>query len=103
MSPRTLARAGRLHLPPHRASSATLAGAYPFLTVPLPAHGVPIGDDALTGAAFAFDLVCLRRPAAHQPQRRAHRRHRPGQVGAGEVPRHPLHSGRTARLRPRRP
>ena len=46
---------GRLRLPAHRESSATLAGAYPFLVAPAPNTGVPIGTDALTGSVFAFD------------------------------------------------
>ncbi|MCZ3390018.1 MAG: ATP-binding protein [Actinomycetia bacterium] len=42
-------------LPAHRASSATLAGAYPFL-VPAPSDtGVYVGTDALTGGPFCFD------------------------------------------------
>ena len=44
-----------MRLPFHRASSATLAGVYPFLaTAPLD-RGVLVGTDALTGAAFCFD------------------------------------------------
>jgi hypothetical protein len=40
----------------HRASSARLAGAYPFLTGVAPgAAGVPIGADAYSGAAASFD------------------------------------------------
>jgi type IV secretory pathway VirB4 component len=46
---------GVLRLPPHRASSATLAGAYPWLTVRPPQRGIPIGVDAISGAPFAFD------------------------------------------------
>ena len=46
---------GRLRLPAHRESSATLAGAYPFLAAPAPNTGVPIGTDTLTGSVFAFD------------------------------------------------
>ena len=46
---------GRLRLPAHRESSATLAGAYPFLAAPPPNVGVPIGTDTLTGSVFAFD------------------------------------------------
>lgn len=45
----------RLRLPSHRASSATLAGAYPFLAASPPQAGVPVGIDALTGEGFAFD------------------------------------------------
>ena len=45
----------RLRLPSHRASSATLAGIYPFLaTAPLE-RGVLVGSDALTGGPFTFD------------------------------------------------
>lgn len=44
-----------LRLPSHRASSATLAGAYPFLaSSPLDA-GVYVGTDAFTGSVFCFD------------------------------------------------
>lgn len=44
-----------LRLPSHHASSATLAGAYPFL-VPAPLdRGVYVGTDAFTGGAFCFD------------------------------------------------
>jgi type IV secretory pathway VirB4 component len=46
---------GSLRLPAHRESSATLAGAYPFLAAPPPNAGVPIGTDTLTGSVFAFD------------------------------------------------
>ena len=45
-----------LKLPAHRASSARLAGAYPFLTGAAPgARGVPIGLDAYSGTTAAFD------------------------------------------------
>ena len=45
-----------LRLPAHRASSARLAGAYPFLTGAAPgAEGVPIGIDAYSGTTAAFD------------------------------------------------
>ena len=45
-----------LKLPAHRASSARLAGAYPFLTGAGPgARGVPIGIDAYSGTTAAFD------------------------------------------------
>jgi type IV secretory pathway VirB4 component len=44
-----------LRLPPHRASSAALAGAYPFLaTAPLD-RGIYVGRDAFTGSPFCFD------------------------------------------------
>lgn len=49
----------RLRLPAHRASSATLAGAYPFLTAGPCDLGVPVGLDALTGAPFCFDPWAL--------------------------------------------
>lgn len=45
----------RLRLPAHRASSATLSAAYPFLAAPPPGLGVPIGIDAMSGGAFCFD------------------------------------------------
>ena len=45
-----------LRLPAHRASSATLAGAYPFLSgPPVPAGGAYIGQDAFSGGRFCFD------------------------------------------------
>jgi type IV secretory pathway VirB4 component len=45
-----------LRLPGHRASSATLAGAYPFLSgPPAPTDGVYIGTDAFSGGPFCFD------------------------------------------------
>ena len=49
----------RLRLPAHRASSATLAGAYPFLVPPSCDMGVPVGQDALTGGPFCFDPWAL--------------------------------------------
>lgn len=49
----------RLRLPAHRASSATLAGAYPFLVAPSCDIGVPVGQDALTGGLFCFDPWAL--------------------------------------------
>jgi type IV secretory pathway VirB4 component len=48
-----------LRVPPHRASSATLAGAYPFLVPPALDVGVPIGTDALGGGMFCFDPWAL--------------------------------------------
>lgn len=44
-----------LGLPAHRASSATLSAAYPFLVPPSTGEGVPIGVDALAGGVFGFD------------------------------------------------
>ena len=52
-------RWGRLRVPAHRASSATLAGAYPFLAPPPCQLGVPIGTDAITGEPFCFDPWAL--------------------------------------------
>lgn len=49
----------RLRLPAHRASSATVAGAYPFLSPPPMDAGVLVGPDALTGEPFAFDPWAL--------------------------------------------
>jgi type IV secretory pathway VirB4 component len=50
---------GPLRLQPHRASSAVLAGAYPFLAARPPQWGVPIGIDVLSGAPFAYDPWAL--------------------------------------------
>lgn len=44
-----------LRLPAHRASSATFAGAYPFLAPAPLDRGVYVGADAFTGSAFCFD------------------------------------------------
>jgi type IV secretory pathway VirB4 component len=46
---------GRLRVPAHRASSVTLAGAYPFLAPAPCLDGVPLGVDAITGEPFCFD------------------------------------------------
>ncbi len=48
-----------LHVSAHRASSATLAGAYPFLVGTPMDSGPPIGVDALTGQPFCFDPWAL--------------------------------------------
>lgn len=48
-----------LRLPAHRASSAVLAGAYPFLTTHAPAVGAPVGADVLGGGLFCFDPWAL--------------------------------------------
>ncbi len=46
----------RLHVPPHRATSDVVAGAYPFLAeAGLGAEGVFIGQDAWSGGGFCFD------------------------------------------------
>ncbi|OZB88079.1 MAG: ATP-binding protein [Microbacterium sp. 14-71-5] len=42
-------------MPAHRASSAVLAGAYPFLAPPCLDQGVPVGVDVFSGGAFCFD------------------------------------------------
>ena len=44
-----------LRVPAHRASSATLAGAYPFLASASCESGVFVGMDAITGGPFCFD------------------------------------------------
>ncbi|WP_263730455.1 ATP-binding protein [Cellulomonas sp. SG140] len=44
-----------LRVPAHRASSAVLAGAYPFLAPPTVDQGVPVGVDLFSGGAFCFD------------------------------------------------
>ena len=52
----------RLRLPPHRATSDIVAGAYPFLAdAGLGSDGVLIGNDAWSGAAFVFDPWILYR------------------------------------------
>lgn len=48
-------RIGPLRLSAHRASSAVLAGAYPFLGTAASHIGVPIGVDAFTRSLFCFD------------------------------------------------
>lgn len=55
MTRRTIPGGPALRLPAHRASSVTLAGAYPFLVAPSSSIGVPVGTDALTGEPFCFD------------------------------------------------
>ena len=46
----------RLRLPPHRATSETLAGAYPFLAEEgLGSAGVLVGQDAWSGTSFCYD------------------------------------------------
>jgi hypothetical protein len=46
----------RLSVPPHRATSDTLGGAYPFLAeAGLGSEGVLIGQDSWSGASFCFD------------------------------------------------
>ncbi|WP_019873203.1 VirB4 family type IV secretion system protein [Sporichthya polymorpha] len=52
-------RWGRLRVPSHRASSATLAGAYPFLTPEPCCLGALVGSDALSGEPFSFDPWAL--------------------------------------------
>lgn len=49
----------RLRLPTHRASTAVLAGAYPFLATPPCNLGVPVGIDAFAGGLFCFDPWAL--------------------------------------------
>jgi type IV secretory pathway VirB4 component len=57
--PWSATRFGRLRVPSHRASSATLSGAYPFLA-PEPCRlGALVGSDALTGEPFSFDPWAL--------------------------------------------
>ena len=46
---------GGLRLPAHRATSATLAGAYPFLALPPPSCGIPIGVEVVGGSRFFYD------------------------------------------------
>ena len=55
MTRRTMPGGPPLRLPAHRASSATLAGAYPFPVTPSCTTGVLVGSDALTEEPFCFD------------------------------------------------
>jgi len=48
-----------LRLPAHRASSATLAAAYPFLAARPCTTGALVGMDAMTGGPFCFDPWAL--------------------------------------------
>lgn len=49
----------KLRLPAHRASTAVLSGAYPFLAPPTSTQGVPVGIDAMSGSVFCFDPWAL--------------------------------------------
>lgn len=52
----------RLRVPPHRATSEVLGGAYPFLAdAGLGSEGMLIGHDSWSGAAFVFDPWVLYR------------------------------------------
>jgi len=54
--PATLSTGGRLRIPRHQDTSATLAGAYPFLAEGgLGADGVFVGQDLYSGSSFVFD------------------------------------------------
>lgn len=54
--PAALRMPSRLHLPKHQDTSATLAGAYPFLAEGgLGAEGVFVGQDLYSGSSFVYD------------------------------------------------
>ena len=54
--PAALRTPGRLRLPRHQDTSATLAGAYPFLAEGgLGAEGVFVGQDLYSGSSFVYD------------------------------------------------
>ncbi|MFF2633469.1 ATP-binding protein [Microbacterium sp. NPDC058021] len=54
--PAALRTPGRLHIPRHQDTSATLAGAYPFLAEGgLGSQGVFVGQDLYSGASFVYD------------------------------------------------
>ena len=54
--PAALRTAGRLRLPRHQDTSATLAGAYPFLAEGgLGSDGVFVGQDLYSGSSFVYD------------------------------------------------
>ncbi|HET7388852.1 MAG TPA: hypothetical protein VFJ19_19535 [Nocardioidaceae bacterium] len=54
--PAALRTPGRLRLPRHQDTSATLAGAYPFLAEGgLGSDGVFVGQDLYSGSSFVYD------------------------------------------------
>ena len=54
--PRALRTFTRLHVPPHRATSAALSGAYPFLAEGgLGSEGLVVGRDLYSGGTFCYD------------------------------------------------
>ena len=54
--PAALRTSGRLRLPRHQDTSATLAGAYPFLAeAGLGSEGVFVGQDLYSGSSFVYD------------------------------------------------
>jgi hypothetical protein len=54
--PAALRTAGRLRIPRHQDTSATLAGAYPFLAEGgLGSNGVFVGQDLYSGSSFVYD------------------------------------------------
>ncbi|MDR2975448.1 MAG: ATP-binding protein [Propionibacteriaceae bacterium] len=56
LGPAQLWTPGRLHLPQHQDTTATLAGAYPFLAEGgLGTNGVFVGSDMFGGASFVYD------------------------------------------------
>ena len=60
--PAALRSLHRLRVPPHRATSQVLAGAYPFLAeAGLGSEGTFVGQDAWSGGAFCFDPWVLYR------------------------------------------
>ena len=80
----------KLKVPPHRATSDVLAGAYPYLAeAGLGSDGVLIGTDSWSGAAFVIrPLGPLRTGSTDQPESALGRRHREGQVYVGQEPGH---------------
>jgi len=60
--PATLRTPGRFHLPQHQDTTATLAGAYPFLAEGgLGSEGVFVGQDMFGGSSFVYDPWVLYR------------------------------------------
>ncbi len=54
--PAALRTPGRFHLPRHQDTSATLAGAYPFMAEGgFGSHGVFVGADLYSGSSFVYD------------------------------------------------
>lgn len=63
--PEALRSHRRLRVPTHRATSDTVAGAYPFLAeAGLGSEGVYVGQDAWSGGGFCFDPWALYRQGA---------------------------------------
>ena len=103
--PAALRTPGRLRLPRHQNTSATLAGAYPFLAESgLGSDGVFVGQDLYSGSSFAYDPWELyARGPHHRAESGPRRDRRLGQVRAGQEPLQTVNPVRTTGPRARRP